>query len=205
MERAGQCKKSNRGTGGKAALWQVVMWTTSYPYHDPNKTDILIPTRLSTICGCEESQITASYRTAGHPGSCVLNRQVISSRARPLGYIGENANSCIKLSFGNGLFLLLFNLSTYRQFPFIPIHIQDYLIQFITTLQVLDWGGVLEYYIWFSLCSRSLQFSLLLLPILLYLDSGLNYIPYGLHSCPSHSLSFIIFLHRWPNFYMDNP
>src|SRR5882762_8947610 len=51
---------------------------------------------------------------------------------------------------------------------------------------------LLEYYIWFSLCSHSLQFYLLLLPIFLYLDSGLNYIPYSLHPC--HSLSFIIFL-----------
>jgi hypothetical protein len=88
------------------------------------------------------------------------------------------------------------------QFPFIPIHIQD--IRFITTLQVLDWGGVLEYYIWFSLRSRSLQFYLLLLPIFLYLDSGLIYIPYGLLSC--RSLSLIIFLHIWwtnstPQFY----
>jgi hypothetical protein len=51
---------------------------------------------------------------------------------------------------------------------------------------------MLEYYIWFSLRSRSLQYYLLLLPFLLYLGCGLSYILYGLHSC--RSLSFIILL-----------
>jgi hypothetical protein len=46
----------------------------------------------------------------------------------------------------------------------------------------------------FSLRFRLLQFYLLLLPISLYLVFGLSYIPYGLHSCRSHS--FIILLQR---------
>jgi len=118
MERPGQCEKSNKGTRGKAALQRAIK-------------------RSSAICGCEGSRITASYRAAGRRGSRVPNRQVMSLRARPLSYIGENASSRIKLSFGNGLFLLLFSSSTCVQFPFIPIHIQD-LIRFITTLRVLD-------------------------------------------------------------------
>ena len=88
MERPGQCEKSNKGTRGKAALQRAIK-------------------RSSAICGCEGSRITASYRAAGRRGSRVPNRQVMSLRARPLSYIGENASSRIKLSFGNGLFLLL--------------------------------------------------------------------------------------------------
>ena len=179
--------------GGKAAVWQAIARTASYPYHNPNEIDILIPTRSSAICGCEGSQITASYRAAGRRGSRVPNRQVMSLRARPLSYIGENANSCIKSSFGNGWFLLFFSLSTYGQFPFITICIQDYLIHFITTLRVLDWGGVLEYYIF--IVQSSFPFVTLLITVtdFLYLVFGLCYIPYGLHSC--RSLSFVIFLH----------
>jgi len=178
--------------GGKAAVWQAIARTASYPYHNPNEIDILIPTRSSAICGCEGSQITASYRAAGRRGSRVPNRQVMSLRARPLSYIGENANSCIKSSFGNGWFLLFFSLSTYGQFPFITICIQDYLIHFITTLRVLDWGGVLEYYIF--IVQSSFPFVTLLITVtdFLYLVFGLSYIPYGLHSC--RSLAFVIFL-----------
>ena len=64
----------------------------------------------------------------------------------------------------------------------IPIYYfctQDYLIHFFTTSWVLNWGGVLECYIWFSLCSHLLQYYLLLLPILLYLSCRLSHIPYG--------------------------
>jgi hypothetical protein len=96
--------------GAAAALQQAITRTASYPYHNPNKTDILIPTRSSAICGCEESRITASYRAAGRRGSRVPNRQVMSLRARPLSYIGENANSCIKSSFGNGYFFFCFSV-----------------------------------------------------------------------------------------------
>ena len=115
MERPGQREKSNSGTGGNAALWRVITRTASYPYHTPNETDILIPTRSSAICGCEEGRITVSYHAAGRQGSRALNRHVI----RPLSYIRENAKSCIKSNFGNGLFLLLCSSSTYGQFPFI--------------------------------------------------------------------------------------
>lgn len=118
MERPGLPEKSNRGTGGKVALQRAITWTAVFPYHTPNETDILIPTGSSTICGCEESRITVSYCAAGRRGSRVPNRQVMSLRARPLSYIGENANLRIKSSFGNGLFLLFFSSSTYGQFPF---------------------------------------------------------------------------------------
>jgi hypothetical protein len=67
-------REEQMGTEGKAALRLAITRTTSYPYHNPNETDILIPTGLSTICGCEESRITASYRAAGRQGSRVLNR-----------------------------------------------------------------------------------------------------------------------------------
>jgi hypothetical protein len=77
MERPGQCRKSNRGTGGKAALRRVITRIAGYPYHTPNETDILIPTGSSAICGCEGSRITASYCAAGRRGSRVLNRHVI--------------------------------------------------------------------------------------------------------------------------------
>jgi hypothetical protein len=123
LERPGQPKKSNRGTGGKAALQQVITQTASYPYHNPNKTNIMVLTRLSTICGCEESWITASYCTAGRQGSHVPNRQVMSLQARPLSHIRENANSCIKLSFGNGYFFFCFSVHIRA----IPIYYFSYL------------------------------------------------------------------------------
>jgi len=51
-----------------------------------------------------------------------------------LSYVRENANLHIKLSFGNGLFVSFLSSTTYRQFSFITICIQDYLIYFIITL-----------------------------------------------------------------------
>jgi len=138
MEMPGQPEKSNRGTRGARQPFDERSRGPPVVHHTPNETDILISTGLSAICGCEGSRMTASYRAAGRRGSRVPNRQVMSLRARPLSYIGENANSCIKSSFGNGWFLLFFSLSTYGQFPFITICIQDYLIHFITTLRVLD-------------------------------------------------------------------
>ena len=162
MERLGKPEKSNRGTGDKAGLQQVIMLTTGYSYHSPNKTDILIPTGTSAICGCKECQITASHCTAGCQGSHVSNWQVMNLRARPLSYIKENGNSHIKSSFGNGLFLLFLSSFTYGESPFITICIQVYLI-LITTLQVLNWGCVLEYYIF--IVQSSFLFIILLITV----------------------------------------
>ena len=75
--RPGQPEKGNRGSRGKTALRRAITRTAGYLYHNPNATDVLIPTGSSAICGCEESWITASYCAAGRRGSRAPNRQVI--------------------------------------------------------------------------------------------------------------------------------